>query len=147
MVSVDDPAHARLRRLVSKVFTPRAVADMAPWIEGMVASLLDAAVARERAGGAVDLMAEFALPLPLSVISEMLGIPEAWRLEFHDQVVRLIEVNDKPVRRAIRWLPAMPKLLKFFENLIELRRREPDGGSSPSSSRSRRRGTTSAATS
>ena len=128
MVSVDDPAHARLRRLVSKVFTPRAVADMAPWIEGMVASLLDAAVAKERAGGAVDLMAEFALPLPLSVISEMLGIPEAWRLEFHDQVVRLIEVNDKPVRRAIRWLPAMPKLLKFFENLIELRRREPDGG-------------------
>lgn len=128
MVSVDDPAHARLRRLVSKVFTPRAVADMAPWISAMVDSLLDAAVAKAGETGTVDLMADFALPLPLSVISEMLGIPEAWRLEFHDQVVRLIEVNDKPVRRAVRWLPAMPKLLRFFENLIELRRREPDDG-------------------
>ncbi len=127
MVSVDDPAHARLRRLVSKVFTPRAVADMAPWIEGMVETLLDGASARAGQGGAVDLMDSFCLPLPLRVISEMLGIPEDWRLEFHDQVVRLIEVNDKPVRRAVRWLPAMPKLLKFFEDLIDLRRREPDG--------------------
>ncbi len=127
MVSVDDPAHARLRRLVSKVFTPRSVADMAPWIEGMVGTLLDEASSAGRGGGMpVDLMDRFALPLPLRVISEMLGIPEAWRLEFHDQVVRLIEVNDKPVRRAMRWLPAMPKLLKFFEDLIDLRRREPD---------------------
>ena len=128
MVSVDDPAHARLRRLVSKVFTPRAVADMTPWITAMVDRLLDAAVAKAGASGTVDLMADFALPLPLSVISEMLGIPEAWRLAFHDQVVRLIEVNHQPVRRAVRWLPAMPKLLRFFENLIELRRREPDDG-------------------
>ena len=41
-------------------------------------------------------------------------------------MVRLIEVNHLPVKRAIRWLPAMPKLLKFFEDLIDLRRREPD---------------------
>lgn len=122
MVSVDDPAHARLRRLVSKVFTPRSVADMAPWIEGTVETLLDDAARR----GTVDLMDSFALPLPLRVISEMLGIPEDRRLAFHDQVVRLIEVNDKPVRRAIRWLPAMPKLLHFFEDLIELKRRAPD---------------------
>ena len=126
MVSVDDPAHARLRRLVSKVFTPRSVADMAPWIEGMVDTLLDEAAAAGQGGAPIDLMERFALPLPLRVISEMLGIPEEWRLAFHDQVVRLIEVNDKPVRRAIRWLPAMPKLLKFFEDLIDLRRREPD---------------------
>ena len=125
MVSVDDPAHARLRRLVSKVFTPRAVADMAPWIEGMVDQLLDEASA-EAQGGGVDLMDRFCLPLPLRVISEMLGIPDEWRLEFHDQVVRLIEVNHLPVKRAIRWLPAMPKLLKFFQDLIDLRRREPD---------------------
>ena len=84
--------------------------------------MLDEAARR----GAIDLMAEFALPLPLSVISEMLGIPEEWRLSFHHQVVRLIEVNDKPVRRAIRWLPAMPRLLRFFEDLLELKRREPD---------------------
>ena len=56
----------------------------------------------------------------------MLGIPEQQRLSFHHQVVRLIEVNDQPVKRAIRWLPAMPKLLRFFDDLIALRRREPD---------------------
>ncbi|WP_131114503.1 cytochrome P450 family protein [Lichenihabitans psoromatis] len=122
MISVDDPAHARLRRLVSKVFTPRSVADMEPWINGIVGPMLDAAGRQ----GTVDLMDVYALPLPLQVISEMLGIPEAQRLAFHHQVVRLIEVNDQPIRRAIRWLPAMPKLLKFFEDLIELRRREPD---------------------
>ena len=122
MVSVDDPAHARLRRLVSKVFTPRSIDDMTPWVETLVGSMLDEAAQR----GTLDLMAEFALPLPLSVISEMLGIPEERRLSFHHQVVRLIEVNDKPVRRALRWLPAMPKLLRFFEDLLELKRREPD---------------------
>ena len=56
----------------------------------------------------------------------MLGIPEGWRLTFHHQIVRLLEVNDQPVRRAIRWAPAMPKLVRFFEDLIALKRREPD---------------------
>ena len=122
MVCVDDPAHARLRRLVAKVFTPRSVDQMEGWVEGVVDEMLDDAAKHEE----VDLMAAFALPLPLKVISEMLGIPEDLRMEFHNQVVRLIEVNDKPVRRAIRWLPAMPRLLRFFENLIDLKRREPD---------------------
>ncbi len=122
MVCVDDPAHARLRNLVAKVFTPKSVDQMEGWVKGVVEDMLDEA---ER-NGTVDLIDVFALPLPLKVISEMLGIPEAERMDFHHQVTRLIEVNDKPVRRAIRWLPAMPKLLRFFENLIDLRRREPD---------------------
>ena len=96
---------------------------MGGWVADLVERMLDGIEGRET----VDLMSSFALPLPLAVISEMLGIPEAERMEFHNQVVRLIEVNDKPVRRAIRWLPAMPKLMKFFEDLIDLRRREPDG--------------------
>lgn len=126
MVSVDDPAHARLRRLVSKVFTPKSVAEMAPWIEGMVDTMLGDAGRKSRSRGQVDLMEDFCLPLPLKVICEMLGIPEDRRLAFHDQVIRLIEVNDKPIRRAVRWLPAMPKLLRFFEDLIALKRSSPD---------------------
>lgn len=122
MVCVDDPAHARLRALVAKVFTPKSVAAMEGWVQGVVDGMLDDA-ARQ---GTVDLIDVFALPLPLKVISEMLGIPEAQRMEFHHQVVRLIEVNDQPIRRAIRWLPAMPKMLKFFRELVALRRREPD---------------------
>lgn len=122
MVCVDDPAHARLRRLVAKAFTPRSIDDMQGWIHQIVNSLLDDA-ARQ---GTVDLMGSFALPLPLKVISEMLGIPESERLSFHHQIVRLIEVNENPIKRAVRWLPAMPRLLRFFEDLIALKRRAPD---------------------
>ncbi len=122
MICVDDPAHGRLRRLVAKAFTPRSIDEMEPWVHRIVGGMLDDAAGR----GTVDLMSAFALPLPLKVISEMLGIPEPWRLSFHHQIVRLIEVNDQPVRRAIRWAPAMPRLVRFFEDLIDLKRREPD---------------------
>ena len=122
MICVDDPAHTRLRKLVAKAFTPRSIADMEPGIRKLVDSTLDALGRR----GRVDLMSEFAVPLPLQVISEMLGIPEDWRLSFHHQIVRLLEVNDKPIQRAIRWAPAMPRLVRFFRDLIELKRREPD---------------------
>ena len=126
MICVDDPAHGRLRRLVAKAFTPRSVDEMEPWVRGIVGTMLDDAAGRGTREGTVDLMSAFALPLPLKVISEMLGIPESWRLSFHHQIVRLIEVNDQPVRRAIRWAPAMPRLVRFFEDLIDLKRREPD---------------------
>ncbi len=124
MICVDDPAHARLRKLVAKAFTPRTIDEM----EAPVGKAVDALVGGlDMADRPVDLIAGFALPLPLDVISDMLGIPAEWRLSFHHQIVRLIEVNDQPVKRAIRWAPAMPKLVRFFESLVELRRREPDG--------------------
>ena len=122
MICVDDPAHGRLRRLVAKAFTPRSIDDMEPWITGIVDTMLDEAERR----GAIDLIDDFALPLPLKIISEMLGIPESQRLSFHHQIVRLIEVNDQPVKRAIRWAPALPRLVRYFESLIDLKRREPD---------------------
>ena len=122
MICVDDPAHGRLRRLVAKAFTPRSIDDMEGWISEIVTTMLDEAEAR----GTIDLIDDFALPLPLKVISEMLGIPEDQRLSFHHQIVRLIEVNDQPVKRAIRWAPALPRLVRYFESLIDLKRREPD---------------------
>ena len=95
-------------------------------ITQIVETMLDDADALCARQSEIDLMTALALPLPLTVISEMLGIPEAWRLTFHHQITRLIEVNDMPVKRAIRWLPAMPKLVRFFEKLIDLKRLEPD---------------------
>ena len=124
MISVDNPAHGRLRRLVAKAFTPRSIDEMEGWIARLVENMLDDLAGR---GGAVDLMQDFAVPLPLLVISEMLGIPEKWRLDFHNRIVALMEVSDKPVRRALRWGPGLPLLSRFFDKLIALRRREPDG--------------------
>src|ERR1700722_9756033 len=68
MVYKDDPDHARLRRLVNKAFTPRMVQQMTGEIERIVDGLIDELDGRP-AGTTVDLVAEFATPLPLSVIS------------------------------------------------------------------------------
>ncbi len=73
MLNLDPPDHHRLRRLVSKVFTPRMIEELRPRVQQLVDEHLDVALA---SGGDVDLIAALAFPLPFIVISEMLGIPE-----------------------------------------------------------------------
>ncbi|HYI61755.1 MAG TPA: cytochrome P450 [Acidimicrobiales bacterium] len=74
ILGTDPPDHTRIRRLVSKAFTPRTVARREARITDQVDALLDAAVAH---GGPVDLIAELAFPLPFQVIHEMLGMPDS----------------------------------------------------------------------
>jgi cytochrome P450 len=74
----DPPAHTRLRALVSKAFTPRAVEQLAPRIRRIVDDLLGAVAGRDR----LDLIEAFAEPLPVIVIAEMLGIDPARRHDF-----------------------------------------------------------------
>ncbi|MDJ1136557.1 cytochrome P450 [Streptomyces iconiensis] len=85
MVNKNSPHHERLRRLVSKAFTPRRVAGLRPAVERLVDQLLDGMQA-EAAEGPVDLMSRFALPLPVTVIGELLGIPENERAWFGPRV-------------------------------------------------------------
>jgi cytochrome P450 len=73
MLDRDPPDHTRLRRLVSKAFTPRAVQALQPHIAGLVDGMLDAAGRQ----GRVDLVDALAFPLPFAVIAEMLGTPPA----------------------------------------------------------------------
>lgn len=72
MLDVEPPVHTRLRRLVSKAFTPRMVEALRPRVRAIAEGLVDTYV--EKGGG--DLIAEVAEPLPVTVIAEMLGIPE-----------------------------------------------------------------------
>jgi len=74
MLQQDPPTHTRLRRLVSRAFTPRAVESLRPRLEKVVAECLDRIEARA-ADGSVDLIAELALPVPSTVICEMMGVP------------------------------------------------------------------------
>src|SRR3984885_144129 len=73
-LALNPPDHTRLRRLVSRAFTPARVRDLGPRIEATAAALTETASA---SGGPVDLIAGLASPLPVTVISELLGVPSA----------------------------------------------------------------------
>ena len=77
MVFRDPPDHTRLRRLLNKAFTPRAVEALRANIEQIVALLFDRMAAKQRAGATVDWIADFAYPLPATVIMDLLGVPRA----------------------------------------------------------------------
>ena len=125
MVYKDDPDHARLRRLVNRAFTPRMVAQMSADIQRMVDDLADAL---DRPGP-VDLVAEFAVPLPLAVISRMLGVSDEDRGPFHTLTSRFVSgVGSGSLYEFARVLPTARKLLKLIERMAEDRRSSPDDG-------------------
>src|SRR5438128_10805120 len=78
MLQQDPPAHTRLRRLVSRAFTPRAIAAIRPGIQRIVDQCLDRVAER----GEMDVIADLALPVPSTVICEMMGVPVADRDRF-----------------------------------------------------------------
>ncbi|OYD07136.1 cytochrome P450 family protein [Paludifilum halophilum] len=77
MLSVDDPDHRRLRRLVSKAFTPRYMESLRPRVQEIADELLD----RVQDQGEMDLVKDYAYPLPINVICDMLGVPRADRAQ------------------------------------------------------------------
>jgi cytochrome P450 PksS len=122
MVGADDPAHARLRSLVGRAFTPRRIAGLEGRVERIAEALLDAAAPR----GRMDLIADFALPLPFTVIAELLGVPAAMRAEFRARVGAIMAPPRSLPLRVALWLPRLIRFVGFFERLVEHRRREPD---------------------
>ncbi len=78
VISLDPPDHTRLRALASSAFTPKVVADMEPRIRQIANDLLDRVISK----GQMDLTQEFAVPLPVQVIAELLGVPLADREQF-----------------------------------------------------------------
>jgi len=127
MVYRDDPDHARLRRLVNKAFTPRRVQQMTGEIERIVAELLDKA--EQRGTETVDLVNDVAVPLPLSVISRMLGVDDEDRDQFHVLVERfVIRLGSGSAADAMRAVPTARKLYAVLERLADQRRAEPDDG-------------------
>ena len=123
MLDRDPPDHARLRRLVSKAFTPRAVEALRPRITGLVDEMLDAA---ERQGR-VDLVDALAFPLPFAVIAEMLGTPPSDHeriRQLSGTVVRSLEpVNDPDMAAAITAADA--ELTQIAAEMIAWKRANP----------------------
>ena len=127
MVYKDDPDHARLRRLVNKAFTPRMVQQMTGEIERIVDGLFDDL--ERRGGSTVDLVADFATPLPLSVISTMLGVGDEDRDEFHVLMERfVVRLGGGSGADAVRAIPTARRLYSVLERLAAQRRAAPDDG-------------------
>jgi cytochrome P450 len=127
MVYKDDPDHARLRRLVNKAFTPRMVQQLTGEIERIVADLVDKVA--KKGSDTVDLVEEVAVPLPLSVISTMLGVGDAERDQFHVLMERfVVRLGSGSAADAIGAIPTARKLYAVLERLTARRRAEPDDG-------------------
>jgi cytochrome P450 len=81
MISMDDPRHARIRRIVAKTFTPRMLEQVLDSVIGIVDQVLVEARAKAEAGdGSIDVVADIAAPIPLRIICDMMGVPEEDRL-------------------------------------------------------------------
>jgi cytochrome P450 len=123
MLSRDPPDHTRLRKLVTKAFTPRVIQDLRPRIQALVDEMLDAAAER----GEIELISEFAFPLPFAVISEMLGVPasDGGKLrEWSGLIVRSLEpLVDPDTIRAIA--NASDLMFDHVSELIAGKRKEP----------------------
>lgn len=125
MLDREPPDHTRLRALASRAFTPRTVESLRPRIQAIVDGLLDRALASE----SFDLLADFAEPLPVAVIAELLGIPEADRHHLRPwsaDICLMYELNASEVsqRRAVR---ASEAFSEYLRALVAERRRRPGG--------------------
>ncbi|MFD5517565.1 cytochrome P450 [Streptomyces sp. NPDC127066] len=123
MLDLEPPDHTRIRRLVSKAFTPRTVERLKPYVEGLAGELVGRLV--EAGGG--DLLTDVAEPLPVSVIAEMLGVPESERAPLRPwsaDICGMYELNpsEEVARKAVR---ASVEFTEYLRGLIEARRKEP----------------------
>ncbi|RXG91344.1 cytochrome P450 [Bradyrhizobium zhanjiangense] len=124
MLQADPPDHTRLRGLVVKAFTARRVEDMRPRIQEIVDQTIDAVIDR----GHMDLIEDFAFRLPVTIICDMLGIPEEHRETFYK--------SSRDGGRLLDPVPLSPEEISqgnagnlmaqmYFQQLFELRRRSP----------------------
>jgi len=117
MLFQDPPDHARLRGLVSKAFSPRTIDNLRSRIQQIVDGLLD----RVQDSLEMDVIADYAFPLPVSVISEMLGVPDPDSVLFHGWSIDIACGSDAPQRS----MNAHRAIATYFRALIAERRKQP----------------------
>ena len=123
-LTMDPPDHTRLRGLVNRAFTPASIAAIEPRVQAIVADLLDAAEAR----GRFDVIADFAIPLPATVIAELLGVPTADLPQFKRWSDHYVVILDSWEEIAFAELEAsMAEFSAYVRELAAQRRAEPRG--------------------
>ncbi|MDR2985608.1 MAG: cytochrome P450 [Nocardiopsaceae bacterium] len=126
ILNINAPKHGRIRSLLAKTFTARRVAGMRPAIEAMADELLEDMADRGADGSAVEFMQEFAYLLPVTVICELIGIPESDRAAFRPlarDLAGIFELYDLETLPRID--AAAVELLDYFTDLAAKRRSDP----------------------
>jgi cytochrome P450 len=119
MLDVDPPDHGRLRGLVHKGFTPRRVEQMASRVERLAEELLPGM----GNGGPVDLLHRYALPIPTTIISEMLGIPAGDQHRFHRWTSAIVAASAG--KSLLRVLPSVLLFVRYLKAIIARKAAEP----------------------
>jgi cytochrome P450 len=123
----DPPLHTKMRALIAKAFTPSTITNLEPQIRNLSRDLLTAAIAR----GEIDLAQDYAVPLPMKVISEMIGIPPAdWNVFRHwsDVIVKLSYArNGGPEAQQVtaEFTAVAAEMNDYLTHMIAARRAEP----------------------
>ncbi|WP_318210168.1 MULTISPECIES: cytochrome P450 [unclassified Streptomyces] len=118
LLNIDPPDHTRLRRLVSKAFTPRRVAEFTPRVQELTDRLIDSFVEK----GSADLIHEFAFPLPIYAICDLLGVPEEDQDDFRDWAGMMIRHGGGPRGGVAR---SVKKMRGYLAELIHRKREAP----------------------
>ncbi len=123
MISNDPPLHTRLRKLVARAFTPRQIASYAPWIQAIIDDLLDAVIAK----GSFELVDDLAIPLPVTVISFILGVEPEYRHDFKRWSDDVVEFSAGTAhgfpREKLR--ESWNEFRAYFSEMMERRLRSP----------------------
>ncbi|MGW0556186.1 cytochrome P450 family protein [Streptomyces sp. NPDC002926] len=121
LLNIDPPDHTRLRRLVSKAFTPRRVAEFAPRVQELTDRLIDTIFENQHSAekGEADLIHEFAFPLPIYAICDMLGVPREDQDDFRDWAGMMIRHGGGPRGGVAR---SVKKMRGYLAELIHRKR-------------------------
>lgn len=119
MLDLDPPDHTRLRALVHKAFTPSLVEQMRSRTQAIADELLDRVVSRNQ----MDLIGDFALPLPMTIITEILGVPTKDHDKFHRWSKAVVSLSSP--NPTLRVLPSVWKFIRYLRQFFKLRRRDP----------------------
>lgn len=124
LLSTDPPDHTRLRGLVNLAFTPKRIKDL----EARIRQIADELIAAVGKRGEMDFMADFAVPLPIMVIAELLGVPPEDRREFRawsNDLVRSLDAVSQTEETRKRGEEGGLKLIEYFASLVQQRRAQP----------------------
>lgn len=124
-LAMDDPAHLRLRTLVSKGFTPRRIRELEPRVTEIAHQHLETMLEKVDAGSTVDYVTEFAGKLPMDVISELMGVPEPDRQTLRAWADAVMHREDGVTDVPPEAIDASLNLIVYYQDMVAQRRKNP----------------------